>query len=396
MPTDDGEAFDWLWLSCLPLGRAVDRTSLAIRAGGVHALAAAPGDRLREAGFDDKTIRILKDGRSREEASRLGERAAALGLAVLHPDHASYPPLLRTITDMPPVLYCKGDPVGRDRCIAVVGSRRCTGYGVTMAERLSCELAEAGFTIVSGLARGIDTAAHAGAMRAGGRTAAILANGLAMVYPPENRGLAARMLERGCLMTESAPDVEPMPYRFPFRNRIISGMAEAVLVVEAGEKSGSLITVQYALDQGREVFAVPGNATSICSRGCNRIIREGAGLVQDAADLVASLGKGWSPQDRMEPPGSLGGPSSGASIPPACPPDQAEACRRLEPPAPKARRMSLPQHIITGRLAREALDEDRLACQTGLSAQELAVSLVELELAGIVRRGFDGLYRLLP
>jgi DNA processing protein len=201
-----------------------------------------------------------------------------------------YPELLREIEDAPIVLYVKGDPQPQDRyAIAIVGSRKPTHYGTVVTETISDELASMGFTLVSGMARGIDSLAHKGALRSGGRTIAVLGSGLDKPYPPENRMLMERIAQNGYVVSEFPSGTAPDKENFPRRNRLISGLSFGVLVIEAASDSGSLITAGYALDQSREVFAVPGNITSSNSHGTNKLIKNGAILTSNAKDIVAEL-----------------------------------------------------------------------------------------------------------
>jgi DNA processing protein len=202
-----------------------------------------------------------------------------------------YPQALDKICDPPGVLSCLGQLEPRDNlAIAIVGSRRCTVYGRQQAERLAAGLARAGLTIISGLARGIDGAAHLGALSAGGRTIAVLGTGLASIYPPEHRELADRVAAQGAVLSETALDQLPMPGLFPQRNRIISGLSCGVIVVEASRNSGALHTVRHSLEQGREVFAVPGRIDSLASEGCHDVIRDGAMLIRGVDDVLEALG----------------------------------------------------------------------------------------------------------
>jgi DNA processing protein len=203
---------------------------------------------------------------------------------------SSYPEMLRETEDAPIIVYIKGDIQPQDRyAIAIVGSRKPTHYGVSVTEKISEELASMGFTIVSGMARGIDALSHTGALRAGGRTIAVLGSGLDVPYPPENKMLMEKIAGSGCVMTEFPPGTLPEKENFPRRNRLISGLSLGVLVIEATSDSGSLITARYALEQSREVFAVPGNITAPNSEGTNELIRNGAILTQKAEDIVEEL-----------------------------------------------------------------------------------------------------------
>lgn len=227
-----------------------------------------------------------------EKAVEELEKIKELGGDVLILDDGSYPYLLREIADPPITLYVKGDwqACFDAPCIAVVGSRRCSTYGENASEMLSRDLAERGICIISGLARGIDSAAHRGAIRAKGKTIAVLGTGIDNVYPKENAKLVDEILENGGAIVSQFPlETPPLKDNFPYRNRIISGLSLGVLIVEASERSGSLITARLAMEQNREVFAVPGNITSKNSFGTNYLIKSGAKLVQQWQDVVAEL-----------------------------------------------------------------------------------------------------------
>ncbi len=235
----------------------------------------------------DKILHATEGGDAEAELA-LCQRS---GTRIIARDDPEYPPSLLNIPDPPSLLYVKGRLEPRDQiAIALVGSRRCTPYGERIAERLAGSLARTGFTIVSGLARGIDAAAHRGAIKAGGRSIAVLANGLATVYPPEHEELARALVECGGLLSEMPMLQSPLAGLFTQRNRIISGIALGVVVVEATPRSGSLSTARHAIEQNREVFAVPGPADSLSSRGCHRLIRDGARLVETVDDILEELG----------------------------------------------------------------------------------------------------------
>ncbi len=205
-----------------------------------------------------------------------------------------YPAQLRAVPEMPDSLYVCGALAREDAlAVAVVGSRLATAYGAGVAEELAAALAARGVTVVSGLARGIDTAAHRGALRAGGRTIAVLGSGVDVIYPSENRRLAARIEASGAVLSQFAPGTPPLAHHFPLRNRVIAGLALAVVVVEAAERSGALITARLAAELGREVMAVPGRANSLASRGAHALIRDGAALVESWEDVVAGLPARW-------------------------------------------------------------------------------------------------------
>jgi len=201
-----------------------------------------------------------------------------------------YPFLLKQITDPPVVLYIKGRLKEEDKLsIAIVGSRQASFYGLQCSQKFSFELAELGFTIVSGLARGIDTWAHKGALKAGGRTIAVLGSGFSFIYPEENKELVEEIALKGAVISEFSCNTQPFSFNFPRRNRIISGLSLGVLVVEAAKKSGALITANFALEQNRQVFCVPGRQDSFTSWGTNTLIKEGAKLVLDIQDILEEL-----------------------------------------------------------------------------------------------------------
>lgn len=224
---------------------------------------------------------------AREELAACRERGVSLVLI----DDEQYPDSLREIHDPPPLLYVKGKITPSDRLsIGIVGSRRCTLYGRQQAERLARDLAATGITIVSGLARGIDACAHRGAIEAHGRTLAVLGSGVEQIYPPEHETLADEVMSHGALVSESCLRQAPVPGLFPQRNRIISGLCQGVLIVEASRNSGALHTARHASEQGREVFVIPGRLDSIASEGCHDLIRDGAQLVRHVDDILETLG----------------------------------------------------------------------------------------------------------
>lgn len=286
------ELVDAVRLSLIPGVGPRIRQALLERFGSPAAvLAAAPGQLREVPGVGPKlTQRIAAAG---EEIDAEGELALCRrhGIRVLTEAHREYPRLLCEIQDPPGVLFVKGTLRPEDAlAIAVVGTRHASQYGLCQAERLAGSLAQAGLTIISGLARGIDAAAHRGALNAGGRTLSVLASGVLNVYPPEHERLAAEVEAHGALLSESPPRAEPLAGTFPQRNRLISGLCLGVVIVEAADRSGALITARHAAEQGREVFAVPGRADSRTSRGCHRLIRDGAKLVETADDVLEELG----------------------------------------------------------------------------------------------------------
>jgi DNA processing protein len=277
---------------------------------------------------------------------------------------AAYPPALSHIPDPPPLLYLKGRPeLLAGPALAVVGSRNATLQGKANAEVFSQALSCAGLTIVSGLALGIDAAAHEGALAGVGSTVAVIGTGADTVYPARNHALAHRIAAEGCIVSEYALGTPPLSANFPRRNRIISGLAAGVLVVEAAAQSGSLITAQLAASQGREVFAIPGSIHSALAKGCHQLIKEGAKLVESAADVLEEL--------RMSP--------LAAMAPAAAPAQGASAAARAVLPA----------------MGHDPVDADTLALACGKAPGELSVALLELELAGQVERLPGGLFQRL-
>jgi DNA processing protein len=257
---------------------------------GVRAIFHATAAELEGAGMPGALARSIASGCSFEDAAAQQQLVRDAGVHLIPLGDARYPELLRRVFDPPPVLFCRGriDLLSSVN-VGVVGTRHPTPYGVAACERLSGDLARAGVTIISGMARGIDTAAHKAALTAEGMTVAVLGCGVDVVYPSENRKLAAEIAAKGLILSEFPMGATAFPQNFPIRNRVISGLSCGLLVVEGAQYSGSAITARLALDQGREVFAVPGNITSKMSWGPNLLIKQGAKLVQDWNDVVTEL-----------------------------------------------------------------------------------------------------------
>jgi DNA processing protein len=280
----------WLALKMTPqLGprRAVD---LLKKFGSPSAIYQQEARDLEGAGISYSVARSIENGAAMEDAIEQQRLLAATGTQLLTWFDDAYPERLRQIYDPPFLLYARGDlSLLAEPSIAVVGTRRPSAYGLVAAERLSKDLALAGLTIVSGMARGIDTTAHKAALEAEGKTIAVLGCGADVVYPAENKKLAQAIVDRGLLLSEFPLRSPGYPQNFPVRNRIVSGLSYGVLIVEGAQYSGSAITARLALDQGREVFAVPGNITAKQSFGPNLLIRSGAHLVQDSSDVLSDL-----------------------------------------------------------------------------------------------------------
>lgn len=260
--------------------------------GSVAAVLSAPTSKLQEAeGIGRELASKIYDGIKALDVEKERERAAELGIQIITFADETYPASLREIYDPPLVLYAKGTlPKSWPKGVAVVGSRVTSQYGLEMTKKLSYQIAYAGVPVISGLARGIDTAAHQGALAAKGVTWAVVGCGLDQTYPPENKALADMIVEKnGCLLSEFPIGMPPDRRTFPMRNRIVSGLSFGVLVVEAGKESGALITAKQALEQGRQLFAVPGRIDNPQSRGCHQLIKEGAALVEGVEDILNAL-----------------------------------------------------------------------------------------------------------
>ncbi|MCX7804010.1 MAG: DNA-processing protein DprA [Planctomycetota bacterium] len=353
--------------------------------GSASAAAAAPLGRLlevegiREAAARD-IVKIREDGRAEREI----ERCEKLGVRILIFESSEYPEQLRHIYDPPILLYVRGSLLKDDALsIAVVGSRRCTPYGRRQAHGLAADLARVGLTVVSGLARGIDTAAHEGVLSVEkGRTVAVLGNGLASVYPPENEALAERVAASGALISEFPLDAGPQAENFPRRNRIISGLSLGVVVVEGDEKSGALITAAHAVEQGREVFAVPGPVDSPGSRGPHKLIKQGAKLVERVGDILGEIEEISKPLLAMAAPGR---PAEAASGGPATAAGEAAAARNGLF-AIKLAGLNERERSVAERLSDAPVHIDEIIRETGLRPQEVAGTLMVLEIRGIARQ----------
>jgi DNA processing protein len=282
---------DWLALQLVPgLGPRLT-TALLARFGSARAVLEASAAQLQEVPhIGAKTASGLYEAIRNVNVEAELEQVARHGVQVLRLGTPEYPAVLGTIADAPHLLYVRGTLEAADaKAVAIVGSRQCTSYGVRTAERLAAGLARAGYTVVSGLARGIDAAAHRGALQAKGRTLAVLAGGLARIYPPEHADLANEVAAAGALLSESSMGMTPMAEMFPARNRMISGLSKAVVIVEAAERSGALITARLAGEQGRLVFAVPGPVDSLASAGALKLLRDGATLIRGVDDVLEEL-----------------------------------------------------------------------------------------------------------
>ncbi len=298
----DEELLDLLKLNLVSgVGPRLQALLLARFGTAGAALRASGAELLEVDGIGGKLSAAITRARASLDATQELQRCRDLGIDLIPRGAACYPSVLSQIPDPPAVLYCRGTLQERDGlAIAIVGSRQCTLYGRQQAERLARTLALAGMTVVSGLARGIDSAAHAGALAAGGRTIGVCATGLANLYPPEHEELAERIAENGAVLSESPLDRGPSPGLFPQRNRIISGLSLGVIVVEANRRSGALYTARHAMEQGRDVFALPGRVDSLTSAGCHDLIRDGVTLIRGPDDVLDALGPLMQPVQKVE------------------------------------------------------------------------------------------------
>jgi DNA processing protein len=334
--------------------------ALLERFGSARGVLNAPAEDLRQVPHvGDKVAMALARAVQNADVAAELDRMARHEVRLLALGGEDYSQSLATIADPPHLLYVKGTLEGRDaNAVALVGSRHCSPYGLRMAERLAGGLARAGYTVISGLARGIDACAHRGALAAGGRTLAVLAGGLSRIYPPEHKGLAEEVRAMGALLSEAAMDMEPMAGMFPARNRIISGLARGVVIVEANEKSGALITASHAAEQGRTVMAVPGPIDSPASAGANALIRKGAVLVRGVDDIIEELEGVAAVTDLSKPPAQ-------ATLPPG---------------------LDEGQQRIWEFLAGQPRYLDELAQGLGMGVPQLSTVLMTLEMKKVVRR----------
>ena len=333
---------DFVVLSLLPLHWQADMAAL-LRTG------LQAGDVLRRLTDHENIDALVPLARSALDRARLA------GIDAIAWSDAAYPPALGAIPDPPPVLWARGAKAALDRpVVAIVGSRAGSPYALSIAERLASDLAARGIAVASGLARGVDSAAHRGALGAPGITLAVLGSGVDIIYPSEHRALAIEIAASGLILSELAPGTPPQPHFFPRRNRIISGLARAVVVIEAGDKSGSLITARCALEQGRDVLAVPGNVLNGRNRGGHALLRDGAKIVETADDILEELGMA-EPLSSPETSRQTG--TAGAADP-----------------------------VWASIPAGDSCDLDDIAERTGLTAARLLPRLFDLELRGLVRR----------
>ena len=362
-------------LACVRLIRSEHVGPVTFRAlvnhfgGAEAALAAVP--ELSRRGGRTRAIRLCPADKAEAELER-AEQAGAVPLFTIEP---GYPAALAVIDAPPPLLYVKGDAALLDRpIVSIVGSRQCSAAGTKLARVFAKELGRAGYVVASGLARGIDAAAHEAALESG--TIAVVAGGIDVVYPPEHEVLQQTIGEQGCLITEMPPAFVPRGKDFPRRNRIISGISFGVLIVEAARRSGTLVTARHAAEQGRDVFAIPGHPLDPRAEGTNRLLKSGATLVTEPDDLLSALA-----------------PLTGAY--PTTSYEEAEAEQTAEP-APYAPLSDSDRDRVIAALGTAPIDIDTLVRGTGLEIRHVQVALIELALAGRIERHGSGFVSLSP
>ncbi len=328
--------------------------------GDIRSAWLAKEGQLAAAGLHQKLRGQLLQIRQETNLDQLLDRLKTAGIDVLFWDHPGYPERLRQINQSPFVLYLKGKLLEEDLwAAAIVGTRRYSDYGRRVTEELARVLAVSGVTVISGLARGVDGIAHQVALRNGGRTIAVLGSGVDEVYPPEHSRLAEQIAEQGALISDYPPGTPPDGSNFPPRNRIISGLAKVIIVVEAGQKSGALITAGYAADQGREVFAVPGRIHSPMSKGTNTLIKQGAHPLVEPQDVLDLLNLELAAEQRV--------------------------VRKVLPGSPK-------EALIFQVVGEEPLHVDEIRCSVNLPIEEVTSTLALMELKGMVRKTFGMKY----
>ncbi|MDO8885370.1 DNA-processing protein DprA [Candidatus Oleimmundimicrobium sp.] len=342
----------WLGLKLMPV--LDSRVSKVIDYFGTaeEVWSAKSSDFLKIEGINLKVAEAIIKERAEVDLDFWWQKYKNLGIDILTIFDKDYPALLKEIHSPPPVLFFKGNLIkSYSQAVAVVGSRRASAYGRAFAEELASNLSEMGITVVSGVARGIDSAAHRGALRGKGSTIGVLGCGLDVVYPSENKLIYEAISKQGSLISEYRIKTKPLKWNFPARNRIISGLTRGIVVVEASEKSGALITADFALEQGREVFAVPGNPKNNLARGPHKLLKSGACLIESAEDIVEALGLNYV----------------------------------LTPKTKSVKELSEKEEKVLGYIGWDLKHIDEITRELGLSSSEAAIALTTLEIKGFVK-----------
>jgi len=365
MPADElpGQAAELLLALTPGIGPRL-RMALLDRFGSAQAVMAASAPDLQSVpGIGQKLSRSIVESRNSIDVGAEIANCRASGVNIIAESGSDYPEVLRKIPDPPGVLFVRGEIRPTDGlAVAIVGTRHATQYGIAQAERLAMGLARAGYTIVSGIARGIDAVAHRAALKAGGRTLAVLGSGVLNIYPPEHGPLAEEIIARGAVLSENPPHSPPLAGAFPQRNRIVTGLSLGVIVVEAADRSGALISARHAMEQGREVFAVPGRVDSRMSKGCHRLIRDGAKLVETVDDVLEELG-----------PLAMPTPLAGGN------PEQP-----IRHPAEL--QLNEPEQAVLAKIGDEPQTIDDIAVASGLPVQNVLATISVLEMRRLIRR----------
>lgn len=356
----------WLMLSQLEGIRNTIKMDLISALGDPKKVCEADKEILFKLGFSYQNYLDFHSQELKTEAFRIIDACEKGKIKILNISDVEYPEMLKYIPDPPLVLYVRGK-IPKSNTVAIVGSRKASGYGIETASKMAFNLALSDITIVSGMARGIDTAAHSGTLEAGGKTIAVLGCGVDVVYPPENKELMKRIAQSGAIISEYPPGTPPATIHFPSRNRIISGMSLGTLVVEAGMKSGSLITAHLALEQGRDVFAIPGNINNYNSVGTNKLIKDGAKMVLNPDDILDELSFGIAPLEKKK---------------------KGKKKNRVVG-------LTNNEKKIVSILKIEDLYDEELSVKTSIELTVLYEILLDLELKGLVKKSINGKYMLL-
>lgn len=356
----------WVWLSMMQKITPGEKIKLLEHFVTPDKIWLASKDEIAALPFSNlKIYTQLADESIKKNSERVARALESMEIAVVTIYDRDYPVLLKNIYDPPLVLYIKGKLVKDELMVAIVGSRRASPYGADISGSLAYGLAKRNVTVISGMARGIDSCSHRGALEAGGRTVAVLGCGVDVVYPPENKKLKKMIESSGAVISEYPPGTKPLPVNFIARNRIISGASAGTVVIEAGNRSGSLITAGYALEQGREVFAVPGNIDSPGSKGTNRLIKDGAKIVTCIDDILEEIGVSF--------------------------PGKADAGRQETKFHVS---LDVDENAVVKMLERGVSHIDRISRETGIAVKDLEPLLLLLEMKGVVQQSPGRIYRL--
>ncbi|MDN6319503.1 MAG: DNA-processing protein DprA [Marinobacter sp.] len=375
----------WLFLTCLPKFGRTRRRALLVTIPDLTDLLTKNPATLKAYGLNGEAVAAILAWQRRDESNAVVNAVRQIltdcerhAIEIVSWQHPHYPEALRHIHDAPLVLYSRGDTglLSRDQ-VGIIGSRNATPAGLDHARRFAAELSKRGLLITSGLALGVDGAAHAGALDVGHATIAVIGCGLDRIYPNQHRRLGQRVIDYGLMISEYPPGTPARAAHFPQRNRIISGLSRGILVVEAGLKSGSLITARLALEQGREVFAIPGSIHSPVARGCHDLIKQGARLVDRVDDILEELGTAWSFP-------------AGCSLP-----DPGAACTGMaQPVAGRMDTLNSREIAVFKALGYDPQSTDALCSATGLPADQLVQSLLILELEGLISSAPGGFQKI--